>query len=127
MTAELVGWLLVQLDDDERKARDAPGAGGCWRLDSKSKVLTVDGDEDAFAGHGYTLGAAEHIARWDPARVLAEVDAKRRIIAACEQAIKSQGIYGEDGQEQLADDVLRQIAVPYADRSGYRQEWRPAG
>lgn len=51
-----------------------------------------------------------------PARLLAECDAKRRIIAIAAEVI------------DLADvmlDVLKALALPYADHANYRVEWRP--
>ena len=58
-----------------------------------------------------------------PARVLAECEAKRRIVERCERAIVEQGIYSEDGQSELAQDALSLLALPYADHSDYRPEW----
>jgi hypothetical protein len=81
---------------------------------------------------------AEHIVRHDPARVLREIDAKRQMIGefiryeseidyargCChsEDAIVS-GLHGG----HLPKDILglRLLALPYADRPGYREEWRP--
>lgn len=65
------------------------------------------------------LANAEHIARHDPARVLAEVDAKRRII---EVAIGEMD-HGDFGWAW--SQVLALLALPYADRPGYQDEWRP--
>jgi hypothetical protein len=50
------------------------------------------------------------IARWDPARVLAECAAKRRIVEM---------YAGQHGQPY----VLHFLALPYADHPDYRQEW----
>jgi hypothetical protein len=82
---DLVAWLRAQLDDDERVAsrisesqRTWNTAGG-WPETGPDTVMAAGGpvaeEVDEFD--------AEHIARWDPARVLAEVDAKRRIIDSC--------------------------------------------
>ncbi|MBX6358139.1 MAG: hypothetical protein IRZ05_20110 [Micromonosporaceae bacterium] len=60
-----------------------------------------------------------HIARHDPARVLADVDAKRRIIEA---ALGEQD-HGDFGWAWT--QVLALLALPYADRPGYQDEWRP--
>ncbi|MET8827527.1 DUF6221 family protein [Streptomyces sp. NPDC004610] len=56
-----------------------------------------------------------HIVRHDPARVLAETDAKRRVLAWALTAPPSPS----------RDHVLRLLALPYADRPGYREKWRP--
>lgn len=56
-------------------------------------------------------------------RDLIDIDSKRKILGVCEAAIANQGIYGEDAQEQVAEDILRIMAQPYADRPGFQQEW----
>ncbi|MFE0470444.1 DUF6221 family protein [Streptomyces sp. NPDC058947] len=137
---DLVRWLGEQLDEDERMAKatterqpydewDAVGAGD---------------DDDAARSHWGVVRIARmaqspaarslavHIARHDPARVLREIDAKRQLLDLHEP--------GEmeyvDGDVCMACDVrggepfypcktLRLLALPYADRPGYREEWRP--
>lgn len=80
---------------------------------------------------------AAHIARHDPARVLAEVDAKRRLIDLhphsvwptrkgpghlyCGTCHEEDGVIGGDGHHCL---TLRLLALPYADHADYREEWR---
>jgi hypothetical protein len=88
---------------------------------------------------------ATHIARWDPARVLAEVEAKRRIIAGRETWHDEQRRAGEDYQawaegrapekppaRTLAENLgpglelaVRLLALSYASHPDYREEWRP--
>lgn len=65
---------------------------------------------------------AKHIALWDPARVLAEVEAKRAIVAAAALTIE---IYSGGTVCDLAREALRQLGSVYAGRPGYRDEWRP--
>lgn len=87
----------------------------------RGEVDTDEDDANACLATVLTPGPARE---WAEQAIL-EAEAKRRILARCEQAYREQGIYGEDGQEQLADDLLRLLALPYADRPGYRDEWRP--
>lgn len=63
---------------------------------------------------------AMHIARWDPARVLAQVAADRALIAECERTLSD-----EDHGWALAETVLRIRATAYADRPGYLEVWTP--
>ena len=68
-----------------------------------------------------------HIARHDPARVLAECEAKRRIVKEVETTRRGQ--FAAPGTGTLAlnyglDSVLRALALPYADHPDYREEWR---
>lgn len=80
---------------------------------------------------------AGHIIRHDPARVLREIDAKRRIIAQCvywneraAQEAVDPPKYPQPGLDlglllDAMNPVLRLLALPYADRPGYRAEWAP--
>jgi hypothetical protein len=75
--------------------------------------------------------AAGHIIRHDPARVLAEVDAKRRILARHEQCGTGHGYCDDGGHGWRLDDGTPvcgdklDLTRPYADRPGYRSEWAP--
>lgn len=66
---------------------------------------------------------AMHIARHDPARVLREVEAKRLILAWCVRMDPEPNVGGVLAGE--ARRITRWLALPYADRDGYREEWRP--
>lgn len=75
---------------------------------------------------------AEHIARHDPARVLAEADAKRRIIKVHFRRRSydwdEPGVIGfECAQccDRFPCTTLRLLALPYADHPYYKPEWRP--
>jgi hypothetical protein len=86
-------------------------------------------------GGGIDDETAEHIARWDPARVLAEVDAKRRILDEVVEDATGLDMSvdldrrtrprDEVTEPYLGDVLVRLLALPYADRPGYREEWRP--
>jgi hypothetical protein len=72
---------------------------------------------------------AEHIVRWDPARVLREVEAKRRILdeyAAVKRLLELTDENADDRKElRYRAFVVRLLAAPFSDRPGYRQEWAP--
>ena len=104
---DLVQWLGEQLDEDEQvqKSLDDWHARNC-------ESIPVEGYNGPFP---CDCGV--------PARVLREIDAKRQIIERCTAV---QGLLLDDfTAEHLADDVLALLALPYADRPGYREEWRP--
>lgn len=109
---ELITWLRAQLDDDERVARAA--WPDCTPDDPRAS------DEDI-----------RHIARWDPARVLAEVEAKRRILdlapAAVMRALGTQDPDFRDGYLDAHEEAVKLLAQPYAGRPGWREEWRAEG
>lgn len=91
---DLITWLRARLDDDERAAHAWLPFGN-----------PAEADRD-------------HIARQDPGRALAEVDAKRRIVDLAERQAEMSW--------DVADTIVRWLAYPYADRPGYRdEEWRP--
>jgi len=117
---DLVEWLRAQLDVDERIARGCSGSG--WREYPTNWVSVPSSDRVALVVND---GDRAHVIRHDPARVLREIDAKRRIIA--EHDIRSRPL-GERMDCQSYDfpcKTLRLLALPYDDRPGYRKEWRP--
>ena len=60
---------------------------------------------------------------WTPARVLAECEAKRRIIR---DLYAGAGLDNEwdAGYTNAIAEVLRRLALPYADHPDFREEWR---
>lgn len=157
MTDDLVTYLRARLDEDEAAARAAdvkqgdphwwvspvlaaPGRYTVRSATSRPIARVEDvGDDfrpaDPGSGPRSILdgrAASDHIARWDPARVLAEVAAKRRILdrhsgdhlcpvpqdpewvryVGCERIVMT----------YPCGDVL-DLAQPYADRPDFRREW----
>jgi hypothetical protein len=79
---------------------------------------------------------AQHIARWDPARVLAESETKREIVALHEPVPVTRDHTGCRVSRHDVDRdhvnpgdgpcaTLRLLALAFADHSDYRDEWRP--
>lgn len=104
---ELIAFVRQQVDEDERVASACP-------------------DKDwPQIGNG---AGAVHITRWDPARVLAEVGAKRRILDARDGADKQfrrdRNKSGFAAEADTFDYVVRTLAQPYAGRPGWREVWR---
>lgn len=116
---ELIDWLRVQLDEDERVARSAiveHEGEASWAIrDNRVLWLAV---MDSCDPATMPPGMADHIARHDPGHVLAEIAAKRRIIGNCEEVLNG------TGWPRLAQITLRLLTAPYAERDGYRQNWR---
>ena len=128
----LTAFLLARIADDEKRASYAATQPDFdWRRD---------------AG-GWWTGHWFHYRRQTPARVLAECDAKRRIVELHEQkewtavsicsrehvhelppilvggcAVCDQG-NGRDGF--VACGTLRLLALPYAGHPDYQEDWRP--
>lgn len=161
VTVDLARWLGQQLDEDERIARavedrSAPWDGQ-WMADGNSAVRTLNGHVLFYRHDERPLkpGLTEHVAEWDPARVLQEIDAKRRIVDAylppgsdphpglpCTSDPENDPdgelwtaslpwpdepcVRHLEASKRLLHNsyVLRLLALPYADRPGYRDDWR---
>jgi hypothetical protein len=120
-------FLLARIAEDKRIAVDAAAAAGRedWRI----------GEPPASAAG--PRPAAEHVARHDPARLLAECSARRRLVLACRDARADMSFLGRrpagmadfpltpHGEHELAALTLALLALPYAGHHDYRPEWRP--
>jgi hypothetical protein len=136
---DLVEWLKAQLDDDERVAREA--TPGPWHLAHEGQDLRLESSVQGAAVAEWTYVVRPwvpadwddcdtrdpaHIARWDPARVLREVEAKRQIVEQHDWGNCCTG----DSPVRASDPnwrcpTLRALASVYADRPGYDEAWRP--
>jgi hypothetical protein len=116
---ELIAFLRARLDEDEQVALAAKG----HRVFDGTGIVA---DRD----RSVTLGShvATHIARHDPARVLADVEAKRQIIEGFAELHHNPARH-TDAVLHLQWNVLRHVvlvlAQPFADHPDYREEWRP--
>lgn len=112
----LVQFLRARLDEDEQTAR---AAGGTWWAppDLPGQVhdsggVNIEAKLPSFAAH---------IARHDPARVLAEVTAKRTAIGLYEMAVE----HRQDVAARAYRDVLRLFSVAYSDHPDFTKDWAP--
>lgn len=139
----LADFLRARLDEDEEAARDAerhtasylamadrkadrfepPYSGADWRNDY-DHVFVVDtrpGSHRKVRIADCGVGAFDltpHLARHDPAHVLADVQAKRRIVDHA-------AVYWEcDSGYAEMRSVLCELAAVYADHPDYQSEWR---
>jgi hypothetical protein len=103
----LVEFLLARIADDE--------------ADNATERIPIPPDRDPATGEWMTVPGQPRVGS---SRVLAECEAKRRIVERCQRAYADQGIYGEDSQEELAGHILRLLALPYADHESFKPEWR---
>lgn len=122
---DLVQFLRARLDEDEA-AIEAPET---WTEFDESTQGTrrVDVDHSFERVVACTRAwRAVHIARHDPARVLAEVDAGRMAIEHYERVVAHSR--GDDAYVLAVGAVEVQLkvrALPYANHSAYKPEWRP--
>jgi hypothetical protein len=146
---ELVEFLLARIGEDEAVARGA--TAGPWRWDENYKGtdgkddadLALTNDEGAEVVGAYNWHCcdfrisptvepadAEHIARWDPARVLAECEAKRRIVELhTESEPGSHECPGRYSTFSIAEGdpcpTVLLLALPYASHPDYDPAWNP--
>lgn len=172
MAMTLTEFLLARISEDETAADACASPGVPWQVNvvstPKRTRYLVDQPADArdpvtaaavaFAqessgspGRAFqrvaevTAGfvAAEHIARHGPSRVLAECEAKRRIVElhqlmdydqpyrgtpCCERCTAGGEYPADDGdtdEQNWPCPTLRALALPYADHPDYREEWKP--
>ncbi|MGW0015507.1 DUF6221 family protein [Streptomyces tendae] len=127
MNDEFLQWLREQLDDDAELA----ASGETWTAFDESTQGTRRVDVDHSIERVVACTRAWrglHIARHDPARVLREIDAKRQVIARYEQVDQLHESGAGNGAGAMRAGLLYCLmayATVYADRPGYRDEWRP--
>jgi hypothetical protein len=130
--ADIAEFINAQLDEREKDARMAAEmtkAGASWTLADDGTIRGVD---QAWAAEAHPM-TGPHIARNAPERTFAEVDAQRRTLAlhqkgeygecvVCDVGAQSCGCCGH-GDWPCA--TVRLLALPYAGKPGYQEDWRP--
>ena len=137
--SDLIAFLSARLEEDEQIARDAGGCG--W-------MLNVYRRRDPGFVLDQTWRDTEHIVRHDPARVLREVEAKRRrlalyldaketLAAALEKAPPEDdpatahsyvreriNVNQASGRFAALEMSVRLDAMAWSDHADYRPEWK---
>jgi hypothetical protein len=136
---DIVAFLNRCIDEDERVAT---AAGGTWthecqHVDDNNQYYDdtnphpdcsrVGGSILIYDEGGHDATDAEHMIRFDPARVLAEVQAKRAILAELEKhARDTAGHYETDDEVTWRlglEFAVRALAQPYAGQPGFDPSW----
>jgi hypothetical protein len=145
VTMTLTEFLLARIAEDEAAAKAAQYVTAddlsdhheprWWVKEEHGRIYAggwlrvVDGGAPAGERSFVNTAALPHIARHDPARILAECAAKRRIVDM--HGDSEPGRYVDDPPECTRCDEpypcedLRAIALPFADHPDYREEWKP--
>lgn len=128
---KVADFLMARIAEDEAAASLCRGPE--WTVEYAHQYEDGDWAETTLWGGGKALASfddnfggdpADHIARHDPARVLAECAAKRAIV---ERLKKDVDWYAQSddswagGRAAAATDAIRQLAVVYADHPDYRE------
>jgi hypothetical protein len=145
MSDDLVAFLKARLDEDEAAANalatggnPAIGKAGQWNAYIEGGDDGWAFEDDAANGVGAIVGSHElaaHIARYDPARAVREVTAKRAIVARHKTDIDpADALYGNSARcEECGTYVvlmgpcptLRILAAVWSDHRDYHDEWKP--
>jgi hypothetical protein len=132
---DLIIWLRTQYDADERIATSAAGAYPHWVASSGAVCQQDTGGSGYLATGPYETDldedVIEHMVLHDPARVLADIAAKRAILDEYERASaavpEDEQLWNtsENGYRAGLATAIEHLATAYADRPGWREEWRP--
>lgn len=153
---DLADFLLARIAEDEALARAAAADvitmgrsdGETWHArDYEHEGIGVNGWPDEGKSYGERTPVTDQITAWSPARVLAECEAKRRIVGAhpltslvvpvhtgpqpevgCEtcHTVTAASVTDPDYVEALGPcETLLALALPYADHPDYDEAWRP--
>jgi hypothetical protein len=108
---ELADFLLARIDEENALA---------YAADQDAQTLgPITDDLSAEPGDHRVL----HMFCWSPARVLADCEAKRRIV---EDYLAQLNSHRSGWDARTPRDLpLRALALPYSDHADYRDEWRP--
>lgn len=118
---ELIAFLRARLDEDEEAALGAKGStSGRWTQNDGPPEDIVLYDKSGKL----TVGQALHIARHDPARVLAEIEAKRDLLRLIEGSHDYEPIFLSGVSARMVQ-TLRLFALAYAGHPDYQPDWTP--
>lgn len=131
-TLTLSDFLLARIAEDEAVARAA--SLGRWEIQrdyegrpyvaaDKQAIIDASGE---FCGDLFLDASEEdlaHVIGHDPTRVLAECEAKRRIVTEL-RAGDPGNRWAKEAWRQAEDDVLHLLALPYADHPDYDKGWK---
>lgn len=110
-------FLLARVSEDEAVAREA--TAGPWTAYGDGVLLGTSANPEVC--RGVKSWNMAHLSTFDPARVLAECEAKRRIILLLDTT-NSPGI--DVGAWTIAKMILHPLAQPYADHPDFDPSWK---
>jgi hypothetical protein len=121
----LTEFLLARITEDEIVALESKSSGdGAWVEETRASGGFGDIRSSSWDGHAVLYDDSgnredrDHILRWDPARVLRECEAKRRIIENHERHAATRQGWGASRY------AVQCLATVYADHPDYLPEWR---
>jgi hypothetical protein len=131
----LTDFLLARIAEDEAAARAT--TPGPWNADEHSGVLLANGEIPTIVGELDVHDDAAHIARHDPARVLAQCAAYREIVElhrqdegpiarkGCRSCLTDRSGFADEWEpDELPCPTLRALASMWAGHPEFDPEWR---
>lgn len=122
----LTEFLLARIAEDEAVAEAGGGAPVYPHFGDTAAEECVE----MARSEGCADAGVEYLRRWPPARVLAECEAKRRIVGEHARTASGNCVTCDPGDawEGAVPDpcpTLRALATVYAAHPDYRHEWGP--
>jgi hypothetical protein len=136
----LADFLLARITEQEHRACSASALNGpVWTAangfingstDTNANPRAWPGDTELWDDEGALNmhpATAEFIAANDPRHVLAECEAKRRIVDAYQHAVEYEAQFPnpDAAEAYIYEHVIQVLALPYAAHEDFREEWRP--
>ena len=134
--ADIAEFLTARWGEEQAAAEAAVPEGGTgrWEVNGSTSCYIVDADDTdeitIYDEGGHSPRQAQHIALHDPARVLADLEAKRAILArvAEDAAIawspRAQAVPDCDWHLiAMARDVLKLLVQPYREHPDFDRAW----
>jgi hypothetical protein len=140
MTADLVAFLRGQFDAEESDALEAIEKVGDGHWQQRNVRIVTAADRDQEVADYAIYECIHHIIRHDPARVLAEIAAKRALIKRgdtlfcdCDQSGRRPPMDPDTNwtvpiphhYDCTAYRIAQVLATAYRDHPDYREEWLP--
>ncbi|MEV8639454.1 DUF6221 family protein [Streptosporangium sp. NPDC051023] len=126
MTDDLISFLRARFDEDEQVVRVDPGFSQEWHTEraradphDESRACVRSSQGDVITGD-VDVERARHIAHYDPARMLRDVQARQHTLVRCQEEMLS----GIPRLVHFAKRTLWEMAQPYADHDDYQEEWK---
>jgi len=131
MIPAVAEFVLARIAEAEADANAAPGDKR-WGMDPVNGSFAQVVSSDGAVASGVQIPDAVHVARWDPAHVLAQCAAHRAIVEEWLEAAAQ--VDGEGRPAHWSDPAqsmvlkshgrwILMLAMPHADHPDYNREW----
>lgn len=124
----IVEFLEARITEDEDAARMAGDLEASVMRDPLALVISDRGAGERSAigpNNALEVRWLHHASKHMPGRILAECEAKRRIVHISKYAADRVPPKNDGYAEARARETLRLLAMPYADHPDYNPDWTP--